>query len=75
MSLDNPICLLYQDDMRQLAFSIKTWGGKRTGAGRKPNGHDAGIPHEPRPELSRHHPVHVTLRVVRGCWNLRRTRA
>ena len=71
LGLDSFCCLLYQDSMRQLAFTIKTWGGKRTGAGRKPNGVDAGIPHGPRPELSRHHPVHVTLRVVRGCWNLR----
>ena len=57
--------------MRQLSFETRTWGGKRPGAGRPPNGRKAGVPHDPRPALSRHHPVHVTLRAVRGCWNLR----
>ena len=29
------------------------------------------MPHLPRPELAARHPVHVTLRALRGCWNLR----
>jgi putative transposase len=40
-------------------------GGKRKGAGRKPNnGVFAGMPHETRPLLSPRVPVHVTLKVI-----------
>jgi len=48
-----------------------TWGGRRPGAGRprKPGS----IPRNVRrPELSRHHPVHVTLRVGKEVGRLRR---
>ena len=58
----------------QLALPLeppRRWGGRRAGAGRKPNGARAGVAHEARPALSRNHPVHVTLRVVRGLPNLR----
>jgi REP element-mobilizing transposase RayT len=61
----------------QLALALKaktTWGGLRAGAGRK-RSRDSGVPHLARPELSRHHPVHTTLRVAKGCWNLRSRRA
>src|SRR6202163_3015021 len=59
----------------QTAFRLPTTrGGYRPGAGRKPK-RDAGPSHLRRPELSRHHPVHTTLRVARGCWNLRSRRA
>lgn len=57
---------------RQLFFTMRTWGGKRRGAGRRPNGTRAGASHLRRPPLSRHHPVHVTLRVRRGLSTLRR---
>jgi REP element-mobilizing transposase RayT len=51
-------------------------GGRRAGAGRKPaNGVKAGMPHTARPRLSRHHPVHVTVRVARGVERLRKRRA
>ena len=33
------------------------------------------MPHLRREELASRHPVHVTLRVARGCWNLRSHRA
>ena len=41
-------------------------GGRRKGAGRKPNGPTAGVPHRRRePHLARH-PVHVTVRAREG---------
>ena len=58
-------------DRRQLAFRFGTWGGARAGAGRPPNGGAAGVSHLRRPVLSRHHPVHVTLRVLAGVPSLR----
>jgi putative transposase len=56
---------------RQLGFSFRTWGGARKGAGRPPNGERAGVSHLRRPAQSRHHPLHVTLRVQRGLRSLR----
>ncbi|HEU4580393.1 MAG TPA: transposase [Polyangiaceae bacterium] len=56
---------------RQLAFRFRTWGGARKGAGRPPKGAAAGVSHLRRPALSRHHPVHVTLRIVAGVPSLR----
>ena len=55
----------------QLSFAPRGRGGARPGAGRplKPG---AGVPHLRRAGLSVHHPVHVTLRVLRGVPNLRR---
>ena len=46
-------------------------GGKRAGAGRKPNGLRAGAPHDKRPPLKRNEPVHVTLRVTADITMLR----
>jgi REP element-mobilizing transposase RayT len=57
---------------RQLAFRFRTWGGAREGAGRPPRGAVAGVSHLRRPALSRHHPLHVTLRIVAGVPSLRR---
>ena len=57
----------------QLALALPSpepkasWGGRRTGAGRKPRPENARRPlvkHLPRPELNERHPVHVTLRRV-----------
>lgn len=56
---------------RQLAFSFRSWGGRRRGAGRPPNGAAAGVSHLRRPSLSHRHPVHVTLRLVAGVPSLR----
>lgn len=55
----------------QQSLPFRTWGGRRSGAGRKPVGRTAGVPHRRRPNHSRHHPAHVTLRVVRGLGSLR----
>lgn len=56
---------------RQLPLEFRTWGGTRTGAGRPPNGSKPGVSHLRRSALSRHHPVHVTLRLVAGVPSLR----
>ena len=55
----------------QLAFKFRSWGGKRRHAGRKAKGDRAGVRHGKRPNLSKHHPVHVTWRVRPEIWNLR----
>jgi len=50
-------------------------GGQRDGAGRPPkNGRGAGVPHARRPEVTRHTPVHVTMRLLPGLERLRRAR-
>ena len=58
----------------QLAFTFRSWGGKRKGAGRPPKGNAAGVSHLRRRSLSRHHPVHATLRIVCGVPSLREGR-
>ena len=50
-------------------------GGRRKGAGRPPNGEHAGVSHLKREKLSRHHPVHVTLRLHTRLWSLRSVRS
>jgi REP element-mobilizing transposase RayT len=55
----------------QLNFAFRTRGGARRGAGRKPTGAKAGVPHVRRPELKARHPVHVTMKVRKGLPNLR----
>src|SRR5690349_5381355 len=60
---------------RQLAFVIRTWGGKRAGAGRKPKAQKAGVSHRRREETGRRMPLHVTLRMADEVWNLRSRRA
>ena len=59
---------------RQGALPFRTWGGRRPGAGRKPAGPTAGVPHRRRPLHHGGQPVHVTLRAVRGLPSLRRAR-
>jgi REP element-mobilizing transposase RayT len=48
---------------RQIVMEFRTWGGRRAGAGRKPKGARAMLPHDPRPALAARFPVHVTLKV------------
>src|SRR5207237_3669374 len=60
---------------RQIEMKCRTRGGKRRGAGRKPKGAEAGVPHIKRPALAARHPVHVTLRVLSHVWNLRSRRS
>jgi len=47
-------------------------GGKRRGAGRKPNGARAGQRHCQRPDVKSSQPLHVVLRLVPAVGNLRR---
>ena len=46
-------------------------GGKRKGAGRKPNGAKAGVKHETRAKVTRTTPVFVTTKLVAGLPTLR----
>jgi len=46
-------------------------GGARKGAGRKPKGEKAGVPHATRERFAARHPVLVTSKVMRGIWSLR----
>jgi REP element-mobilizing transposase RayT len=56
---------------KQLELVLRTWGGKRRGAGRKPKGPKPGVPHRQRPALAVNSATHVTLRVCRDITNLR----
>ena len=57
--------------MKQLALNLPRRGGKRDGAGRKPKGDQAGVPHVRRPDFKTYRPVHVTLRLLAGVGFLR----
>jgi REP element-mobilizing transposase RayT len=56
---------------RQLELTLRTWGGKRARAGRRPKGAQAGMPHATRPAHKPYNPLHVTWRVLPHVWNLR----
>ena len=56
---------------RQYELEFKSWGGPRGGAGRKPKGDRAGVPHRNRAPLASRHPLHVTVRLRRGLPSLR----
>lgn len=58
----------------KLLLRLPSRGGKRLGAGRKPKGAAAGMPHRQRPALAKRFPVHITLRVQDRVWNLRSRR-
>ena len=60
---------------KQLEFRLKTWGGKRKGAGRKRVAPRPRVPHLRRPELHRSHPVLVTIRIRDGVPSLRQPTA
>ena len=62
------------ESKRQLGLPLSSRGGRRPGAGRKPRGVEPELPHVARPRLSRHHPVHVTLRLRPHVWSLRSRR-
>jgi REP element-mobilizing transposase RayT len=59
---------------RQLSLELRTHGGARAGADRKPNGAKAGVRHCKRGELGGSVPLLVTLKLLQGIGNLR-TRA
>jgi REP element-mobilizing transposase RayT len=58
----------------QLSLDLRprTWGGARKGAGRRRTGRCMDPPHRKRPEISRHHPLHVVLRTRKDVPRLRR---
>lgn len=59
---------------KQAELEFTRWGGPRRGAGRKPKGERAGVPHRTRAPLASRYPVHVTVRLRRGFPSLRRPR-
>jgi putative transposase len=61
--------------VRQLAFELPTWGGARTGSGRKSSCDRPARPHRAREEFSGWRPVHVTIRMTSWVWNLRSQRS
>src|SRR6266542_3718037 len=62
---------------RQCTLELPTWGGRRDGAGPKPQraGERPGLPHRTRPKQPSYDPVHVTLRMRDHVWNLRSQRS
>jgi len=60
---------------RQEALVFSRRGGRRKGAGRKPKGDRAGVPHVRRESFARGTPIHVTVRVLEGVPNLRSRKA
>jgi len=56
---------------RQLELGLRTWGGRRKGAGRKPAGPRPRVVHGRRAGLRREHPVLVTMRIADGLPSLR----
>src|SRR6185295_18956019 len=57
--------------MRQLELTIRSWGGLRRGAGRKPAPGRRAVPHRRRVVHDRRCPAHVTLRATSGLPSLR----
>jgi len=57
----------------QLELAMPRHGGKRAGAGRKRRSEET-VPHAARPVVDGDHPLHITVRVARGVWNLRSQR-
>src|SRR6185312_5509681 len=55
-------------------MTLRTRGGARPGAGRKPARERTGVAHLTRPILKARFPVHVTWRMKKGVWNLRSRR-
>jgi REP element-mobilizing transposase RayT len=60
--------------LHQGHLEFKSWGGARTGAGRKREGKRARVAHSKRAALTTSHPTHVTLRIEAGLNNLRMRR-
>lgn len=50
--------------VKQQEMELRTWGGRRRGAGRKPKGKKAGVSHVKRERLPRSNPAHITLKVA-----------
>src|SRR5258706_5887881 len=50
----------------QQEFEFRTRGGRRRGAGRKTSQSRRSVPHRTRPGHQKAHPVHITMRALRG---------
>jgi REP-associated tyrosine transposase len=59
----------------QQEFVLRSWGGKRPGAGRPRASERARLSHEAREPFRPSQPVHVTLRMAEHVWNLRSERS
>jgi REP element-mobilizing transposase RayT len=59
---------------RQTELEFRSWGGARNGAGRKPKGERAGVPHVSRPVHKARFPLLVTSRLLPGLRSLRHAR-
>jgi hypothetical protein len=57
---------------RHIQQSLFRHGGKRRGAGRRPQGPRSSAAHKTRPEVEAEHVLHVVLRAVPEIGNLRR---
>jgi REP element-mobilizing transposase RayT len=57
--------------VRQLEIDFRQHGGKRKGAGRKPQSAEAGMPHRQRSAKKRAEPLHITVRLADGLPSLR----
>ncbi len=58
--------------IQQLEFDFRQHGGKRKGAGRKPNNAEPGMPHRQPSKKKRNEPLHITVRLADGLPSLRR---
>ena len=59
---------------KQLDLTLRTWGGRRRGAGRRPSGRRPLVSHQTRPLLASRYPVHVSLKLRRDIPNVRSRR-
>ncbi len=59
---------------RRLELRIRSWGGRRPGAGRPPRSGRRTVPHRQREAHDARCPAHVTLRAARGVPSLRGVR-
>ena len=55
-----------------MELPLRTWGGRRAGAGRKSSNGRPGIKHEQRKRVNGNEPMHVTMRIVRGLPSMRK---
>jgi REP element-mobilizing transposase RayT len=60
---------------KQLEFRLRTWGGKRKGAGRKRIAPRPRVPHVRRPEPHYSRPLLITIRICAGVPSLRQRAA
>ena len=57
---------------QQQELALKTWGGKRAGAGRPPKGPRSSEPHKKRESFRENEPLHINIRVEQGVGRLRK---